>query len=53
MTPEEQTALINAGLNAITEQLQRVNKALELLVASLADHLIDHHEKENRNVDTQ
>ena len=35
MTPAEQTRLINEGLNALTEQLGRVNEALELLVASL------------------
>ena len=35
MTPAEQTKLINEGLNALTEQLRRVNEALELLVASL------------------
>jgi len=49
VTPEQQTALINAGLNAITEQLQRVNKALELLVETIAER-----EAENKkNVDTQ
>jgi len=35
VTPAEQTRLINEGLNALTEQLGRVNEALELLVASL------------------
>lgn len=36
MTPEDQAFdLINAGLNAIIEQLQRVNKELEQLVATL------------------
>jgi hypothetical protein len=36
MNPEDQAFdLINAGLNAIIEQLQRVNKELEQLVATL------------------
>ena len=35
MTQAEETRLINEGLNALTEQLRRVNEALELLVASL------------------
>jgi len=35
MTPEEQTKLINEGLNAIADQLRRVYIALELLIESL------------------
>ena len=38
MNPEDQAFdLINAGLNAIIEQLQRVNKELEQLVDDLSE----------------
>jgi len=47
MTPEEQTRLINDGLNAIADQLRRVNTALELLLASLNER-----ETEKDDVDT-
>jgi len=47
MTPEEQTRLINEGLNAIADQLRRVNTALELLLASLNER-----ETEKDDVDT-
>jgi len=46
MTPEDQAFdLINAGLNAITEQLKRVNQALQELVLTLAER-----EAENKSV---
>ena len=46
MTPEDQAFdLINAGLNAIIEQLQRVNKELEQLVQTLNER-----EAENKSV---
>ena len=37
MTPEENTAVIQDGLDAILSQLQRVNTALEQLLESLAE----------------
>jgi len=37
MTPEEQTRLINEGLNAIADQLRRVNSALEMLIETIAE----------------
>ena len=46
MTPAEQTKLINEGLNALTEQLRRVNEALELLVASLNERQAEREEHE-------
>jgi len=48
MTPEEETKEINAGLNALTQQLKRVNEALELLVASLNERQAEREADERR-----
>ena len=37
MTPEEQSKLVNDGLRALADQLERVNRALESLVEALTE----------------
>ena len=37
MTPEENTKLVNDGLRALADQLERVNRALESLVEALTE----------------
>lgn len=47
MTPEEKTKEINKGLNALTEQLRRVNEALDLLVATLNEREAERGKKDD------
>jgi len=37
MTPEENSKLVNDGLRALADQLERVNQALEQLVKVLTE----------------